>query len=184
MAKVIFGSEILKPIHPSGSYGIHDYEATMLMLEGKSHKIFITPAQRDDMLEGFNHGFILQINKKRIGCYWLYEDEFEITENGTKIWHLDEIGIKPSMSSTNQFTTHQYFDSSDEMTEGLKFIQDVFGEYDANTYGDIVNDNCVMIWTKTRPCAIEFSSRLRNKIDNGELVSKNINEKNSLLRHG
>ncbi|VEP16979.1 hypothetical protein H1P_520020 [Hyella patelloides LEGE 07179] len=171
MSKVIYGKEFLSPLSTWGAYGENDYAAEMLMVEGKKHKIFITPAQRDDFLEGYNHGFILQINEKRLGCYWLYDDEFEITEDGTKVWHLDEIGIEPSMSSTNQFTTHRYFDSEDEMVEGIEFIQAVFSEYDAHTGVELINDEPVMIWTKTILCQIRFSSSLQNKIDNGELVA-------------
>ena len=80
MSDIIYGSEILTQDGP----GI-DYHATRLMLSEYPHKIFIMPEQREDTLEGFGHGFILEINQKRIGCYWEYENEFEVDQNNVKI---------------------------------------------------------------------------------------------------
>lgn len=192
MTKLIYGEETLKPTSTWGAYGNHGYNATKLMVEGKSHKIFITPQARDDILEGYKDGFVLQINGKSIGCYWLYyygcnlsdkekyyhislyENGLVNTELGKKVWLLDEIGIEPSMSSTNQFTTHRYFDSYDEMMEGIEFIREVFSEYDGNEHSEKINDEVVMIWTKKIPAEIHFSLDLQNKIDNGELIGKNV----------
>ena len=185
MTKVIFDIKKLKPTSPYG----YTNKFFRLMVKDKPHKIFIIGQDRDDILEGYPDGFILEINKKRIGCYWLYtyaceiddlgkskgyrslhEYRYEVTEDRKIIWCLHEVGIKPSLSSTNSYTTHQYFDSEAEMIEGLQFITEVFSEYDGNIRTELVEDRVDMVWTKKRLSEIHFTSSLQNKIDNGELI--------------
>jgi len=168
MSNVVYGSEKLYPTIGRGL----NYDATRLMLEGVTHKIFITPEQRDDTLEGYGNGFILEINDKRIGCYWSYENEFDIEEDGTVVWNLNEVGIEPSMSSTNQFTTHRHFVSEQEMNEGLKFIKAIFGEYDGAESSKKIDGEVKMIWEKRRACRLQITSSLQTKISQGRLISR------------
>lgn len=165
MSDIIYGNELLN----SNSPGV-DYEATTLMLSGHPHKIFITPEQRDDTLEGFSHGFVIEINNKRIGCYWEHDNEFEISEDNVKVWNLAEIGIEPSMSSTNQFTDHRFFSSDDELREAVSFIKRVFKQFDGAESTAVVDGEVVMVWTKKRESDLHISDALQAQIESGELV--------------
>jgi len=168
VSDIIYGRELL---HPNGP-GV-DYLAVRLMLKGSPHKIFITPSQRDDILEGYGHGFILEINNKRIGCYWEYENEFEFEANDTKIWNLDEIGIEGSYSSTNQFTTDRLFSSEKELTEALEFIHSIFSEFDGAESVEVIDGKGVMVWNKQWQCRLKYSEPLKRRIAEGDLIQDN-----------
>ena len=170
MSDIIYGSELLTQDGPD-----LDYEATMLMVSGFPHKIFITPEQRDDILEGYGHGFVIEINSKRIGCYWKYKNTFEFDENDVKTWNLDEIGIAPDMSSTNQFTNCQFFSSNAELSEAIEFIKRVFSEYDGADTSAIVDDEVVMLWNKKFECKLRMTDALLSRIESGDLVRDNEN---------
>jgi len=168
VSDIIYGTELLRPNEP----GV-DYLATKLMLKGSPHKIFITPSQRDDILEGYGHGFVLEINNKRIGCYWDYDSEFEFDKNDIKIWNLDEIGIEGSYSSTNQFTTDLFFSSEEELTDALEFIRSIFNEFDGAESSTIIDNKVTMVWNKRWQCKLKLSEPLKKRIAQGRLVQSN-----------
>jgi len=168
VSDIICGRELL---HSNGP-GV-DYLARSLMLKGSPHKIFITPRQRDDILEGYGHGFILEINDKRIGCYWEYENEFEIDDSDTKTWNLDEIGIEGSDSSTNRFTSDQFFSSESELTDAIEFIRSIFSEYDGAESSTIIDGKVTMVWKKRWPCRLKLSEPLQEQIMQGVLINRN-----------